>query len=56
MRWKVFFFDRDEPTQPPDEFANTYTSRRSEPESDNLKLFESDLYEIIRNLKFSKFR
>ena len=56
MRWKVFFLDRDEATQPPDELANIYNSRRSAPESDKLKPFENDQYEIIINLKFSKIR
>ena len=58
MRWKAFFFERnkekDEDNNNDDNETNNYGFRSKKCPSHNDKLdnFESDLYDMIKNLEF----
>ncbi|MEL6805484.1 MAG: hypothetical protein AAFO91_17080, partial [Bacteroidota bacterium] len=60
MRWKAFFFDRhdkDQTLQPEDDSEyNIFRSNKSGPESDKLLPFESDLWHLVKSIRFKKVK
>ena len=59
MRWKAFFFDKQDPDntdQTNDELSGIYKGKRSAPEIEALKPFENELYEFLLNIKFTNYK
>ena len=61
LRWKAHFFELqdshdypDTPTQ--DDINKIFASKRSAPEMKDLKNFEDDLLDMIKNIKFNNFK
>ena len=59
MRWRAFFYElhnNGDELNPADhtrdEELDVYNSRRSAPEMEKLKAFESDLFDIVKDIKF----
>ena len=57
MRWKAFFFERNkekDKDNKDDNETNNYgfRSRKCPPHNDELDNFESDLYDMIKNIEF----
>ena len=50
LRWKAYFFEHPSPSNDTENFG--FTSDRTPPHSDSLAPFESDMYDMIKNIKF----
>ena len=61
MRWKAFYFEKKN-TDDTSTFGGTskdidiYGSKRSVPVMDRLKAFETDLFDLIQNIKFTDYK
>ena len=58
MRWKAFFFDKDDQNDPDDEELETFgfKSRKCPPQHPDLQAFERDLLQMIQQISFRPFR
>ena len=61
LRWKAFYFENKntDATATLDDTPkdiDIYNSRRSAPVMDRLKAFESDLFDLIQNIKFTHYK
>ena len=61
LRWKVFYFELRNSSDAPhpetqNKLSKIYSSRKSAPEMKKLKAFEDDLFNMIKNIKFSTFK
>ena len=60
MRWKAFYFEKKN-TDDTSTFGGTskdidiYDSKRSAPVMDRLKAFDTDLFDLIQNIKFTEY-
>ena len=54
IRWKVFFYEKSENT--PESIVDSFgfKSVRKSPKNEHLNAFESDLYDMVRNIKFKR--
>lgn len=52
LRWKAFFFEHPESTNT-DKNNFNFKSEKTPPQHDGITPFENDLYELIKNIKFS---
>ena len=54
IRWKAFFFERQ--CKVNDEITTNFgfTSVNTPPKNENLNQFESDLYDMVKNIEFQK--
>ena len=57
MRWKVFFFERDDSNSSYEQFSNFgFNSEKTPPQNYALTPFENDLYDMIHSITFTKRR
>ena len=54
LRWKAFFFmNKNQEEESENDFSNYgFKSENSAPACEDLKPFENDLYDMIRNIEF----
>ena len=53
LRWKAFFYDRDDDCANADTTENYgFKSERTPSQHDGLLAFEADLYRLAKNIKF----
>ena len=53
LRWKLFFYNNEDISPRESKEEDVFKSNRSAPACDDLKAFENDLFNIIKNNKFS---
>ena len=53
LRWKMFFINKEIEEQHHKKDEDVFKSSRSAPTCDELKPFETDLYNVIKNIKFN---
>ena len=62
MRWKVFYFENKNTNDDTTTFDSTlkdidiYGSKRSAPVMEKLKAFETDLFDLIKSIKFTDYK
>ena len=61
LRWKAHFFESQEFHNHPDtltrdDISKLFASQRSAPEIKDLKAFEDNLFDMIKNIKFNIFK
>ena len=54
IRWKAFFYEKSENT--PESVVDSFgfKSVRTPPKNEHLNAFESDLYDMVRNIEFKR--
>jgi len=55
MRWKMFFYNNDDHTEKFDKKTSIFKSSKSAPKCNELIEFEKDLFNLISEIKFSKY-
>ena len=56
LRWKLFFYNNEDISPRESKEEDVFKSNRSAPACDDLKAFENDLFDIIKNIKFSTYK
>ena len=56
LRWKLFFCNNEDISPREYKEEDVFKSNRSAPACDDLKAFENDLFDIIKNIKFSSYK
>ena len=56
LRWKLFFCNQEDNSPYEYKEENIFKSRKSAPAHDELKAFENDLFNIIKNIKFTTYK